>query len=523
MHMHTMTTSRPTLGSLKKTAALLAAFLFSLCVCAAAQAAGSAKPPANAAPIDINSATAEQLQTVPGISASIAKKIIAGRPYTSKYDIVRKGFISQKLYESIKAQLAAKWGTAPNAAGKPATSTTTAAPAPADAATADADTSPLPKNTATTAPADEKELALSIREIIDKYYKGVFWMGGAPNKNYQDAANRDKLAIFQKEFPYVTPANAFKQSTVYLESGAEWKNQEYMKWIELARANNQVIRCHGPTSPQCSTWAKDPARTPKELLATMTYHMTRLSDELEKNKDVVRWMDVVNETVVTPETVGGGRYKKGDWFGPLEKGVFWQNPWLKIGIDPKSGIPLYILMAFDIANKHAPSIKKIYNQNGGGKDAVAWDKIKKTILYLRSIGQRVDGLGWQAHVDLGWEKDPANKRGISALIDWCHANNLEFHITELDVSCPNESSWKNDRKAQAATIKAVVDTALEKVGQGAVAINFWDINSGKRNLSGNKMKYFGGVWPLETDYNDPVYVAIKRSLLEHAKTNPKSQ
>jgi len=469
--------------------------------------------PATAAPIDINTATADQLQTVPGITAAIAKKIIAARPYTSKYDIVKKGFITQKTYEGIKGMLAAKWG----AAGTGATAKTgadAASGAPQNTAAKNTST----KTTATqVAQGDNKDLALSIRQIIDKYYKGVFWMGGAPGKEYQNPANQEKLAIFQAEFPYVTPANSFKQSTVYLEPGAPWQNQEYMKWIELARANNQVIRSHGPISPQCSAWAKDPARTAKELFGVMAHYMTTLATELEKNKDVVRWMDVVNETVTTPENVGG-IYKKGDWFGPLPKGTFWQNPWLKIGTDDKSGIPLYIIMAFEMANKYAPGIKKIYNHNGGGtNDDVAWDKVKETVLYLRSLGQRVDGIGWQAHVDLGWEKNPANKKGISKLIDWCYANNLEFHITELDVRCPSEKTWLNDRKAQAATIKAVVDTALEKVGKGTVSINFWDITSGKRDLSGKQMKYFGGVWPQTVDYDDPVYIAIKRSLLEHAK------
>ena len=32
------------------------------------------------------------------------------------------------------------------------------------------------------------------------------------------------------------------------------------------------------------------------------------------------------------------------------------------------------------------------------------------------------------------------------------------------------------------------------------------INSGKRNLSGNNMRYLGGVWPLTIDYDDPVYI-----------------
>ena len=361
---------------------------------------------------------------------------------------------------------------------------------------------------------NEKEVSLSIRQIIDKYYKGIFWVGGAPGKDYQDPKNREKLDIFLKEFPYNTPANAFKQTSVYSEPGAPWQNREYMKWIELARVHKQVIRSHGPVSPQCSAWAKGLDHTAEEMLPVMTYYMTHLAKELEKNRDVVLWMDVVNETVAT--TDNNESYKRGDWFGPMPKEVFWQNPWLVIGLDEESGIPIYILEAFKLANKYAPSIKKVYNQNGGGKDGVAWERIKNTILYLRSIGQRVDGLGWQAHVSLGWEKDPANKQGISDLIDWCYANALEFHITELDVVCPDKETWENDRQAQAVTIKAVMDTALEKLGKGAVAVNFWDITSGNRNLSGKQMKYFGGVWPRSVDYNDPVYIAIKRSLLEHA-------
>ncbi|GHV00392.1 hypothetical protein FACS1894159_06040 [Bacteroidia bacterium] len=366
---------------------------------------------------------------------------------------------------------------------------------------------------------NEKELSLSIRQIIDKYYREAnFWVGGAPGKEYLDAKNEEKLSLFLSEFPYNTPANAFKQTSVYSEPGAPWRNEEYMKWIDLARRNRQVVRCHGPVSPQCSVWAKGLDHTAEELLPVMTRYMTELSKELEKNSDVVRWMDVVNETVAT--TDNNEYYKKGDWFGPMAKNVFWQNPWLVIGLDEKSGIPIYIIKAFELANQYAPSIKKVFNQNGGGKDGVAWEKIKNTILYLRLIGQRVDGLGWQAHVSLGWEKDPANKKGISDLIDWCHANGLEFHVTELDVICPNQQTWENDRQAQAVTIKAVMDTALEKLGKGAVAVNFWDITSGSRNLSGKQMKYFGGVWPRKVDMDDPVYLSIKRSLLEHAPKVP---
>ena len=45
--------------------------------------------PAN--PVDLNSATESQLEAVPGIGASTAKKIIAGRPYTSVSDLSKAG------------------------------------------------------------------------------------------------------------------------------------------------------------------------------------------------------------------------------------------------------------------------------------------------------------------------------------------------------------------------------------------------------------------------------------------------
>jgi competence protein ComEA len=96
---------------MKFTSALFVLFL-SLCLPVHSPAQPKTAKTTAAAPaaalVDLNTATADQLKAIPGIGDVYAGKIIAGRPYANKTQLLSKKVVPQATYNKIKDKVIAK-------------------------------------------------------------------------------------------------------------------------------------------------------------------------------------------------------------------------------------------------------------------------------------------------------------------------------------------------------------------------------------------------------------------------------
>lgn len=85
------------------------------------QSAASAATNTAGDKLDINTATKEQLEALPGIGPKYSQKIIDGRPYRAKSDLVSKNIIPRSVYEKIKGDLIAHRAATTSASSKATT------------------------------------------------------------------------------------------------------------------------------------------------------------------------------------------------------------------------------------------------------------------------------------------------------------------------------------------------------------------------------------------------------------------
>lgn len=110
--------------------------------------------------------------------------------------------------------------------------------------------------------------------------------------------------ILNREFQSITPANAFKQTSIHPEPGV-WNWRKADAWVDRCEQRGEIMRLHACVSPQCSAWAEEDHRTPEELRQVMEEYVEGVCKRYGNRKHV-SWIDVVNETVT----------RQGEWFGP---------------------------------------------------------------------------------------------------------------------------------------------------------------------------------------------------------------
>lgn len=86
--------------------ATVAVMLLSGCVSGATKPASPGTRPASTL-IDLNTATAAQLQTLPGITAAYAQRIITHRPYKVKHELETRQILPPAVYKRIREKVIA--------------------------------------------------------------------------------------------------------------------------------------------------------------------------------------------------------------------------------------------------------------------------------------------------------------------------------------------------------------------------------------------------------------------------------
>jgi GH35 family endo-1,4-beta-xylanase len=316
--------------------------------------------------------------------------------------------------------------------------------------------------------------------VAEKFPGGNVFIGAAAH----GASLQRKSALRQvlaREFSYVTPANDFKQQYILPTPESAWKWDLTDWWLKETAQSGQVARIHGPISPQWSKWAMEDSRTAEELRPMMVKFLTETSRRWNAVPHIL-WMDVVNEILD----------EDGQWFGPKPGADNWENPWPLLGEEAgPHGVlfPVYIKEAFVIAQKEAPRLKKIINEHALTPAACA--KMKAVVHWLRGQGLKVDGVGWQAHLETGWERGGGRMELLDDYIAWAHEEKLEFHITEFQAGILSKkekpNKWNKNpapvspeerlsrQGPQADTFEAILRALLAHRHTGVVAMNYWHL------------------------------------------------
>lgn len=354
--------------------------------------------------------------------------------------------------------------------------------------------------------ATETRSALEVPSISERY-ENSFKIGAAVEPYQLEGINAE---VLKRHYTSIVAENVMKPVNIQPEEG-KFNFTEADKIVQFARENNMDLRFHTLIwHSQVPEWffldkkgnpmveetdPKQREKNKKLLLKRVENHVKTI---VQRYKDDVDAWDVVNEVI--------------DDYAPNEKGLR-ESPWYQItGTD-------YIKVAFETARKYGGEDAKLYindyNTEVEGKRDLLYGLVKE----LLDQGVPIDGVGHQAHIQIGW---PSIQQ-IEDSINLFASLGLDNQITELDVSLygwpprPAYPTYEeipdSEFERQAVRYNALFEL-YEKLDNKISNVTFWGIADNHTWLNDRAEQYNDGIgkdapFVFDPDYNvKPSYDAI---------------
>jgi endo-1,4-beta-xylanase len=355
--------------------------------------------------------------------------------------------------------------------------------------------------------AAEPVSALDVEVELYERYADSFDIGAAVEPYMFEGKDAD---VLKRHFNSIVAENVMKPINIQPEEG-KFTFEEADKIVKFAKENDMELRFHTLIwHSQVPEWffldkegnkmvdetdLKQREKNKKLLLKRLETHVKTVVKRYKN--DVSSW-DVVNEVI--------------DEYAPNDKGLR-ESPWYQItGTD-------YIKVAFETANRFAAKDAKLYINDYNTEVEPKRTHLYNLVKELVEAGVPIDGVGHQAHIQIGWP----SLQEIEDSINLFAGLGLDNQITELDVSLygwPPRPAYptydeipESEFERQAVRYDQIFEL-YERLGDKISSVTFWGVADNHTWLNDRAEQYNDGVgvdapFVFDKEYNvKPAYWAI---------------
>jgi len=249
--------------------------------------------------------------------------------------------------------------------------------------------------------AGERKSENSLKDAL----KGKFLFGVAMTANQITGKDTAGVRLIKEHFNSITPENCMKSEVLQPEEG-KFDFALADQYVDFGQKNNMFIVGHTliwhSQAPKWFFVDKDGKDVSREvLIERMKNHITTV---VGRYKGRVHGWDVVNEAIEDD--------------GSFRKSKFYQI----IGED-------FIRLAFEFAHEADPEAELYYNDYSMSKEGKR-DAVVKMVRNLQSQGVKIDGIGMQGHMTMGFPPLEEEEKSIVAFSE----TGVKVMITELDLT-----------------------------------------------------------------------------------------